>query len=87
MALIFQKPLEMQNNTKKMVVNIVLCVATSTLLNISLADLFGVSIVFFTGWKFMKVLILSQLPHTVGGIASWTVTVLQHYKNQDLIKV
>lgn len=48
MALIFQKPLEMQNNTKKMVVNIVLCVATSTLLNISLADLFGVSIFAFS---------------------------------------
>lgn len=33
----------------------------------------------------MKVLILSPLPPPVGGIASWTVNVLQHYKNQDLI--
>lgn len=35
----------------------------------------------------MKVLMLSPLPPPVGGIASWTVNVLQHYKNQDSITI
>ncbi|MGE6454279.1 lipopolysaccharide biosynthesis protein [Shewanella baltica] len=44
LALIFQKPLEMEMKTKVMVLNIVCCVMTSTIVNVLCVDYFGLYI-------------------------------------------